>query len=175
MSNVMNLPDKKLELLRGIWFLEAIVPTLIKEYIHVRFSLKENVLFALLCPIKLSKSLNKCNPMTDLNVTAMCRIYLIKSYYLFTLHKLFRISPPDTQTNTETDKNGLWRFFWKCSYSTETKTSIDSHRVVYPFYQYPCQSVSVLVSGNAPLGIRVLCTVTITTQKENFIILFCLI
>ena len=127
MSNVMNLPDKKLELLHGIWYQGAIVPTLIKEYFHVRFSLKVlgNVLFALLCPIKLSKSLNKCNPTTDLNVTAMCRIYLIKSYYLFTLHKLFRISygvftTPDTQTNTETDKNGLWRFFWKCSYSTET-------------------------------------------------------
>ena len=34
---------------------------------------------------------------------------------------------PDTETDQETDKNGLYRIVWRCSYCTEADTNIDSH------------------------------------------------
>ena len=48
----------------------------------------------------------------------------------------------DSEKDTETNKNGLYRIVWRCSYCTETDTNTDSHWVWHAFYRYLCWSLS---------------------------------
>ena len=57
---------------------------------------------------------------------------------------------PDTETDTETDKNGLHRIGWRFSYWTEPDINRDSDWVLYPYFSVSV-SVSVIVSIHTPL------------------------
>ena len=48
----------------------------------------------------------------------------------------------DAETETETDKNGLYGIMWRCSYCLETETHVNFHWVLYTFYRYLYQSQS---------------------------------
>ena len=53
---------------------------------------------------------------------------------------------PDTETNTETDKNGFCRIVWRCSYCPERDTNTESHCLLYPF--------SLSGSVNVPIFVK---------------------
>ena len=48
----------------------------------------------------------------------------------------------DSEKDTETNKNRLYRIVWCCSYFTETDINTDSHWIWHAFYQYLCWSLS---------------------------------